>query len=258
MIFFFKKFGTKFKQDLMVDCTENQMFGRLQKKDYTSNQRGSNRGRTNHPMSPAALKFVKFGALVMLLCSVHCTAGRYTVRDARNKNKKISSCSSYGHSCWGAHGKRSDNSANDNVAVSLLPEDAQNYLLLARLFRGATTGGQGSIINTGSQSNQDSIIKEQLMANGAEARHWNDDAWNAKEGGKLGGGEVRDGETRGNDEIVRNGEIGNNNNADENNFGFMENYLTENGKPYLTRHPLSPIDQLNFRYLLRQHLSKYN
>ncbi|XP_017771844.1 PREDICTED: uncharacterized protein LOC108559184, partial [Nicrophorus vespilloides] len=74
------------------------------------------------PMQPMALKFVKITLVLVFFCFAECAAG---------------SCISYGHACWGGHGKRNggaiikagDLSSND------LPNDTKWFL--AKLLKGS-------------------------------------------------------------------------------------------------------------------------
>ncbi|CAG9765152.1 unnamed protein product [Ceutorhynchus assimilis] len=51
------------------------------------------------PVTAPMAKFVVI--LVAVFLSAECAAGRYEIKKSRG------SCLSYGHACWGAHGKRS-------------------------------------------------------------------------------------------------------------------------------------------------------
>lgn len=247
-----------------MDCSKlEDMLGQVQHRqqrsiaaDHNNSSSQQRRRTTSHPMSSTALKFVKFSILVFLLCSVHCTAGRFTVKDARNKHKKISNCLSYGHSCWGGHGKRSDNAVNTpNVAGSFLPENAHNMLLIARLLRGvASQGGQAKSNHYEGLLHVKTLLP--FMGDQDDVRQWNevDDAgqWKGEMMMEQGGG------NRGVEESL--GDIGKGL-GESNNSDVMDNYSLENGNnvnPYLARFPLTPMELLNFRYLLKKHLAKDN
>ncbi|KAK9758622.1 hypothetical protein QE152_g698 [Popillia japonica] len=75
--------------------------------------------------SASSTMTVFMAKITILLIIVYFTqnaAGGFNDRPSINK-KKISSCISYGHSCWGAHGKR-NGATSKNTETK---EDASNY-----------------------------------------------------------------------------------------------------------------------------------